>query len=453
MTTCVRFSGTARPSILLLTLALTEGVLACIGCSQQADLKGAGTLDAAIRVREGQWFRAVVNHGPEEVPFFLKVPDASSAETTALFVNGEEEIHVEFLQAGEWISFDFVQFNTRIEAISADDGSMKGRWVMSPVFSGNNPKVVSFSATPISKPDGVLRFGSSTQSSTATSDFSGIWRTEFKKFGIAKGLLRQDSRGVVQGTIVMERISDTRFLAGNAHGNKLSLSTFDGMHSYLIVAELDSSTGAMRGEWIHANLWRDSFVAKRAEDVAIDFANQVRLKPGRRSLSSIPQLRNAPYLGRAVLVDLFGTWCPSCLDATPVLRELYQRFHADGLEILSVAYEFSVKDEYNHAQVERFRKHYGVEWEIAVVSGDPDKVEGIFPKELEGIKGLPVCIFVNRDGTVRAIRAGFAGPATGEDYLRGKREIEELVGQILASKSVNEIAPSVILRTGSRAGG
>ncbi|MGH7536625.1 MAG: TlpA disulfide reductase family protein, partial [Gemmatimonadales bacterium] len=45
------------------------------------------------------------------------------------------------------------------------------------------------------------------------------------------------------------------------------------------------------------------------------------------------------FRGKVVLVDVFGTWCPTCHDAAPHLVRLHRRYHGRGLEIVGLAYE------------------------------------------------------------------------------------------------------------------
>jgi hypothetical protein len=44
----------------------------------------------------------------------------------------------------------------------------------------------------------------------------------------------------------------------------------------------------------------------------------------------------------------------------------------------------------------------------------------------------PTTIYLGRDGRVRSVHAGFASPATGEEYVRLKSEIQALVERLLA---------------------
>ena len=44
----------------------------------------------------------------------------------------------------------------------------------------------------------------------------------------------------------------------------------------------------------------------------------------------------------------------------------------------------------------------------------------------------PTSIYLGRDGRVRSVHAGFASPATGEEHVRLKKELREVVEHLLA---------------------
>jgi thiol-disulfide isomerase/thioredoxin len=43
------------------------------------------------------------------------------------------------------------------------------------------------------------------------------------------------------------------------------------------------------------------------------------------------------WRGRVVLVDYWATWCVPCVEAMPKLKELYSRYHGEGLEIVGIS--------------------------------------------------------------------------------------------------------------------
>ncbi len=47
------------------------------------------------------------------------------------------------------------------------------------------------------------------------------------------------------------------------------------------------------------------------------------------------------FKNKVVIVDIMGTWCPNCHDEEPLLVDLYNRYHKDGLEIVGLAYEYT----------------------------------------------------------------------------------------------------------------
>jgi len=379
-----------------------------------------------------QWYRAVVGSELQEVPFFLSAPPPATPGGCVI-VNGDERLEVPCSWSNDAkLVIEFPMFATTIQAARAVDGALTGTWEMSRLF-GIEP--ARFAATRVAGPDPALRFPApppAVPPPAPTADFAGTWKFQFAAFESGKGLLSQSADGIVTGTIIQQSIGDMRYMAGNARGNSLLLSTFDGQHAYVVRAELDPS-GALAGTWIYSSVLTDRFTAQRVATMDMAKVEKIRLRPGKRKVT-IPQLDDPRFLGKPVIVDYFGTWCPACMDQTPFLVELYKRHHADGLEILSLAVEGTTDDAYNQTQVEYFRKRYAVPWPIVVLpSDDYTQSERLLPPELEGTGGYPITIFIDRDRTVRAVHSGFYGPAAGDDHHRLVKKFERYVAELLAS--------------------
>ena len=45
------------------------------------------------------------------------------------------------------------------------------------------------------------------------------------------------------------------------------------------------------------------------------------------------------FLGQVVLVTLWGTWCPPCVSEIPTFNDLQERYGADSLVIVAIAFE------------------------------------------------------------------------------------------------------------------
>jgi hypothetical protein len=72
--------------------------------------------------------------------------------------------------------------------------------------------------------------------------------------------------------------------------------------------------------------------------------------------------------------------------------------------------------------------------------GDKSEAAESLP-DLTGIVAFPTTIFVGRDGKVRRVHSGYAGPATGEHHRRMIDELASLIETLLA-ETVSVEAPA-----------
>jgi len=294
-------------------------------------------------------------------------------------------------------------------------------------------QMMPVTAAPVDAPNAAERFDRFFGSdASAPADFSGRWRMDFEVDDTAIGIFAQAEGGVVTGTIITPT-GDYRYLAGNVEGNEMRLSVFDGGHAFLFTGRMDASGDSFHGVFRSGQSFRDEFTAHR--DDVYELPNpfdEVSLKPGVTRLS-LPQLNAAPYAGAPTIVTAFGTWCPNCNDLAPELVRLYEQYHGEGLEILSLAYERTEDLERSLQQIEIYKNRYGVTWSVVPAGmSDKTKTAATLP-DLTAFRSYPTTIFINRDGTVRAIHSGFAGPATGELHERTLEDFHRLIGEILAS--------------------
>ena len=317
---------------------------------------------------------------------------------------------------------DFPVFATLIEADEADDGSFSGQWCRD--LPGERDCILPFHASPAPAPDPAARFG---PFETAVSSVSGEWRFEFERRGLGRGAFEQLPSGEVNGTIeIPSELGDLRFLAGVAGKDSVFLSTFDGQHALLLEGRLEGD-GKMSGELLVGGGDSDPFIARRGESVSLpDPLEQVKAKEGR----ALPVLRDPRFQGKAVIVEIFGTWCPNCNDLAPVLAKIHREHRERGLEVLGLAYEAIDDSDYVERRIREYKSKHGIDWEIALAGTVEDLAEGE-PSWLSGVTGVPILVFVGRDGEVRATYVGFSGPATGEAHLRAVADLEKLAADIL----------------------
>ena len=141
------------------------------------------------------------------------------------------------------------------------------------------------------------------------------------------------------------------------------------------------------------------------------------------------------FRGKVVLVNIFGSWCPNCNDKAPVLAGWYQRFRDQGLEIVGLAYEFTGDPERDRRQVRRFAERHGIEFPLLLAGLSDKRQAAATLPDLSAVVAFPTTVFIGRDGLVRRIYTGFAGPGTGEHHERLVRKLERLIVELLAEPS------------------
>ncbi len=109
-------------------------------------------------------------------------------------------------------------------------------------------------------------------------------------------------------------------------------------------------------------------------------------------LSTGGTLDSASLRGKPVYLNFFASWCPPCNEEAPTINALQKEFSKDGLLVIGV-------DELeNAADANEFREKYGLVYPIVVDSGELEDQYGVY--------GLPVHVFIERDGVVKEIETG-----------------------------------------------
>jgi thiol-disulfide isomerase/thioredoxin len=141
------------------------------------------------------------------------------------------------------------------------------------------------------------------------------------------------------------------------------------------------------------------------------------------------------FTGKVLLVDIFGSWCPTCHDATPELLRLYRRYHPRGLEIVGLAFEATGDTAIDARQVRRYRDKFRIPFPLLLAGlNDNESIAAALP-QLHEVTAFPTTVFVGRDGRVRRIHAGFHGLATGPQHARMVREFQTEIEELLRERA------------------
>jgi thiol-disulfide isomerase/thioredoxin len=105
-------------------------------------------------------------------------------------------------------------------------------------------------------------------------------------------------------------------------------------------------------------------------------------------------IRLADLRGRVVWINFWASWCPPCQEETPVLRDVFERYRSDGLELVAISVQESTVDD-----VRRYAQTYGLDYTIGF-----DATSAIF--QAYRAFGLPTQLFVDREGIIRHVVLG-----------------------------------------------
>lgn len=270
-------------------------------------------------------------------------------------------------------------------------------------------------------------------------DNQRVWRASFHQNG-----------SEVTGTIIPVS-GDWGVMTGNFYEGRLMLARFDGINARTFRAVLRDD-GKLEGavDFGLPNSRTRKVVAEKVAGAAGDAKNAVpdpdtmtKMKnpaePFRFSCADINgktvSSTDEQFKNKVIIASITGSWCPNCHDEVKVLNELYDKYHAQGLEVVLLGFEYTGDVPRDREQLRIFEKRHGVRYPILLCGSTAEgEVEQKLP-QLTGFGAYPTTIFTGRDGLVKRIHAGFEGPATGERYTRLKAEMEELVRELLAGKA------------------
>lgn len=269
-------------------------------------------------------------------------------------------------------------------------------------------------------------------------DISGVWETYFNPEtddpDMAKGIFKQRGNRVT-GTY-RTPIGDYRYLEGVMDGDSLKLSTFDGAHAFLFVAQVTDSS--MQGAFYSGNHSKELFTSRRNDAFELPDPNELTyLKKGYDRMEftfpdesgNIISLSDPQFQNKVVLIQIMGTWCPNCLDESRFLSEYLGTRNYEDLAVVALAFEYATTEEKAFKGIRRLKERLGINYPILLAqvgTSSKSKANEKLPM-LNHVLSYPTTIYIDKRGAVRNIHTGFNGPATGEPYEEFKVEFDSII--------------------------
>ncbi len=381
----------------------------------------------------GRWYGVLLPAEGLEVAFGLRV-EAKAGRLSGALVNGASESRFTSVSwDGETLTLDLDHYDGKLAA--RVEGDLLAGTFTRATASGKIevPFRASRKAPAVPMPP------------KGAPSLTGDWGVDMGEGEKAQRLLAtfRQERGRAAGTL-LGSTGDYGPMNGTWDGRSLVLTVFDGVFIYRLDGVLDDA-GALAGTFRSRSGAPTPWKARRLDAAgatswlpgggsivrAKDADARVRFSypsaPGRVVSLDDPELKDKP-----VVVSILGSWCPNCHDEAPVLEELWKRYRGKGLAVVGLSYEYTEDAERSFRQIERFRDRHGVTYPI-LFAGSTKKAADSEPiSRLEGWKGYPTTLFLDRSHRIVKAHSGFDGPSTGARYAAQKQEFEEVVKGILA---------------------
>lgn len=438
------YNPRVRAALFFVALAL-----GCTGSSPEEKLWSEPSAPATTRNVEaevsvaGIWRASLLSPGGE-LPFTISIFDRAG-QLSGEIHNGEERLPFSSVtQTDQTLLFRIDHYDSEITATLEHEGrSLRGEWQKT--VPGGKSKL-PFAASKGENRRFLPELDSTLKPVEGAPDLiTGNWALEFTEEdgSTFPGRAELVQRGEeVTGTI-LTNTGDYRYLAGSYSNGWLLLSVFDGGHAFLFEAQV-APDGTMKGDFWSRDTYHATWTGKpipKGEKGGLEnpwTAIELTARD-RRFHFAFEDLEgkvvtdgDARFKGKVVLIDIFGTWCPNCNDQARLLAKWHETYAEQGLEIVGLAYEMTGDVERDRSYVAKYRDEYGIEYPLLLAGlSDKAKASETVP-DLSRIKSFPTTIFVGRDGRVRKVYSGFAGPATGRHHRKMVASHEKLIEELLA---------------------
>ena len=376
----------------------------------------------------GMWDATIQINGVE-TPFPLEI-SGSGANVTASFFNGKDRYpstEGRFENGKLVLKWDY--YAATLEA-TVHDGVIEGQYAGTRIMKGPfaiRARRASAVAAPVSG---------------SVPNIDGLWEIPNKsgKGELAWRFVVRQSGAHADATIL--RVDgDTGTISGTFHDGKFVLSHFDGARAHLlqITPASDGTLDILENAKTERTAYRPAAARANGLPEPTDPDLHTTMKdPNEPFRFSFPDLKgrtvsntDARFRRKVLVVEITGSWCPNCHDEAPFLEEMYRKYGAQGLEVVSLSFE-ETEQLKNPARLRAFVKRYGLEFPV-LLCGDPDEAKARL-NQLENWNTWPATLFIDREGKVRGIHSGFPSPGSGDLYRQAKDEFNVEAGRLLAEK-------------------
>ncbi len=378
------------------------------------------------RLKKGDWTgKLMIQNGLKTLPFKLTI-----CKDSFYIHNGAERVNLDSpIKRNDSLIFKFPTFTSELVLKNKSKTRLTGYW-MNKNKNMRIPCEITYGYVhrfPISK-------------SLKTINLNRKWEVTFdevtKNSYKGQAILNQKLSRIT-GTIRTET-GDFKYLEGNISGDSVFLSRFDGAHVMLIEGKTENNR--ITGFLYSGNSGKSTFNSRFNETFELthpdSLTHVISSEPLQFQFKDISgnfyNYPNASTKGKVVIIELMGSWCPNCLDEAHYLKEVYNSYSREEVEIISVAYEVGEQFEQFREKVSKMSTKLTIPYTV-LIGGKASKqlANQHFPM-LNHVMSFPTTLIIDTKGSIRKVHTGFNGPATGNYYTDFKKEMTLFINQLLA---------------------
>ena len=381
----------------------------------------------APQLQPGKWQGQLAMNDRLFVPFRMEMSEQKSKLILEI-INGDERISLQLNTEKDSIIARFPELDAYIKFKVGETGTeLRGYWL-------NMNKKVQTKIPLNAWVDKTI-----TELDIVTSNIDGKWKATFsptsKEPEITVGIFNQKAE-LIQGTFLTET-GDYRFLAGTVGDGIFSMSTFNGSWAFLVEGRIVNDS--IYGKFYSGASYQTDWIAVKDANAALRDPSKLTYvdKSADFNFAALKSLKGKSVdlkkrgKNKVVIYQIMGTWCPNCIDEIHYFKELYQKYHNQGLEIVGMSYEVGSDEKSQIKRLKAFKKRLSIPYEIVLAGTSSKEVASSQFPMLNGIMSFPTAVVVDRTGKIVYVHTGFNGPATGEAYENYTKEMKEILDGLL----------------------
>ncbi len=387
----------------------------------------------------GEW-QATASQSGLDIPFHYRISRQGGHALRGSFFNGEDALDSDpATPAQDHLILRYPAFDRVLDLHLTPQGDLVGSYTA--IHPGPH------------SPDWHIEAHRPTTTAPATAvpapDFDGLWivpAASRKQNEHAWRLIVHQQFGELSAALLGVG-GDTGALTGSWQDGRWQLSNFSGTRAEVATVTprqeqhgdltLDVQLAGGHGGSSHYTAYRPDTARRLGLPEAADLGSHTTVRdPDEVFAFDFPDLHghrvantDARFRHKVLLVDVSGSWCPNCHDEAPLLEALYRKYHARGLEIVTL--DFEDPDQYRDpARLRAFIARYHTAFPV-LLAGTTDQAQQKLPQAVN-LDAWPTTFFIARDGRVRHIHTGFSAQATGAFHQAITREFEQQIETLLA---------------------